>query len=451
MLSEGFPLSLFPMLFVRAAKLFAIAILSAALCANVAQAAADKQKRAPNKQTRSSLQKEQRSIKGQISTIKKDISAKEASLDKVNGELAASEKAISQSNRTLKELGSKKQDVENQLEDLKREAGIVSLHVSEAEDLIVSISQAQFVNSRRHPWQTALAGSNPNDIARMSAILQYMAREQDRTIDRLANRRKNIEIVTAKTNETQKELIRIETAEQKNRSELEREKSRRESAFAQLKKELSTQKARYEQLVKNDRQLTNLIADIDKQIAAAASRERAKKAALAAAKKREQEKARSRRRAQTAKASRPDTRPTTVAPVTGNFGKLRGKLTMPTKGKVVAKFGQKRAGAASTLAWRGMLIRAKQGQDVVAAGPGTVVFSDWMRGFGNLLIVDHGSNYLSVYANNETLYKSVGDSVKQGETIASVGSSGGEDAPGLYFELRYKGKPFDPARWIARN
>ena len=451
MLSEGFPLSLFPMLFVRAAKLFAIAFLSAALCANVAQAATDKQKRAPNKQTRSSLQKEQRSIKGQISTIKKDISAKEASLDKVNGELAASEKAISQSNRTLKELGSKKQDVENQLEDLKREAGIVSLHVSEAEDLIVSISQAQFVNSRRHPWQTALAGSNPNDIARMSAILQYMAREQDRTIDRLANRRKNIEIVTAKTNETQKELIRIETAEQKNRSELEREKSRRESAFAQLKKELSTQKARYEQLVKNDRQLTNLIADIDKQIAAAASRERAKKAALAAAKKREQEKARSKRRAQTAKASRPDTRPTTVAPVTGNFGKLRGKLTMPTKGKVVAKFGQKRAGAASTLAWRGMLIRAKQGQDVVAAGPGTVVFSDWMRGFGNLLIVDHGSNYLSVYANNETLYKSVGDSVKQGETIASVGSSGGEDAPGLYFELRYKGKPFDPARWIARN
>lgn len=91
----------------------------------------------------------------------------------------------------------------------------MSLHVSEAEDLIASISQAQFVNSRRHPWQTALVGNNPNDIARMSAILQYMAREQDRTIDRLANRRKNIEIVTAKTNETQQELIRIESAEQK--------------------------------------------------------------------------------------------------------------------------------------------------------------------------------------------------------------------------------------------
>lgn len=196
----------------------------------------------PVQAKKSSLQKEQRSLKGQISSIKKDISEKEASLDKVNGELAASEKAISQSNRTLKELGDKKQDVENQLEDLKREAGIVSLHVSEAEDLIASISQAQFVNSRRHPWQTALVGNNPNDIARMSAILQYMAREQDRTIDRLANRRKNIEIVTAKTNETQQELIRIESAEQKNRSELEREKTRRESAFAQLKKSSALKK-----------------------------------------------------------------------------------------------------------------------------------------------------------------------------------------------------------------
>ena len=147
--------------------------------------------------------------------------------------------------------------------------------------------------------------------------------------------------------------------------------------------------------------------------------------------KKPRQNAKSLKKTQTAKVAKPDPRRTTVAPTTGNFGKLRGKLTMPTKGKAAARFGQKREGAASTLAWRGLLIRAKQGQDVVAAGPGTVVFSDWMRGFGNLLIVDHGSNYLSVYANNETLYKSVGDSVKQGETIASVGSSGGEDAPWL--------------------
>lgn len=423
--------------FAFAAKLVVAALTALALAAPVSDTSA-----APSTQTqkKSSLQKEQRSLKGEISSIKKDISAKEASLDKVNGELEASEKAISQSNRTLKDLGAKKLDVENQLADLKREAGIVSMHVSEAEDLIESISQAQFVNSRRHPWQAALAGSNPNDIARMSAILQYMAREQDRTIDRLANRRRNIEVVTAKTNQTQKELLRIESDEQKNRAELEREKSRRESAFAQLKKELGTQKARYEQLVKNDRELSNLIAGIDKRIAEAAKKEAARQLAL----KKEAEK---RRREQKATAR---TEPPAIASPSLNFRSLRGKLLMPTRGTVAARFGQKRAGAAASLPWRGLLIRAKPGQSVVATAPGTVVFSDWMRGFGNLLILDHGSNYLSVYANNESLYKSVGDKVRQGETIASVGSSGGEDEPGLYFELRYKGKPFDPSRWLAR-
>ena len=440
-----------------AVKCAVIAAVAAGLAAPAPEAfaAAKNQTSSQSRQKKSSLQREQRTLKGQISSMQKEISAKEASLDKVNNELAASEKAISQSNRTLKELGVKKQDVENQLGDLKREADIVSLHVTEAEELIASISQAQFVNSRRHPWQAALAGNNPNDIARMSAILQYMAREQDRTIDRLANRRKNIEVVTAKTNATQKELARIESDEQKNRENLEKEKSRRESAINELKKELNTQRERYEQLVKNDRQLTNLIASIDKKIAEAAARERARKAALAKA---EQEKARreaqkksqTSKSRQTAKSGKSSSSRAVAAPATGSFGKLRGKLTMPTQGKIVARFGQKREGAASDLSWRGLLISGKMGQDVVATAGGTVVFADWMRGFGNLMILDHGSNYLSVYANNESLFKSVGDTVKQGETIASVGRSGGEDSPGLYFELRYKGKPFDPARWIAK-
>lgn len=405
---------------------------------------------APSKQAqqKSSLQKEQRDIKGQISSIRRDITQKQARLDKANSALKQSETAISTSNRTLKELEEKKASVENRLSDLKREADIVNTHVSEAEDLIALISQAQFVNSRRSPWQAAISGNNPNEVTRLSSILQYMAQEQDRTIDRLANRRKNIEVVTAKTNATRKELSRIEADEQKNRQKLEEEKSRRETALNELKQELNTQRERYEQLVKNDRQLSNLIADIDKQIAAAAARQKelerqaqAKRKAQEQAKKKQQSK-------QTASKSKPSTSPT---PTAGAFAKLKGKLTMPTKGQIVARFGQKRAGAASTLPWRGLLIRAKQGQNVVATAAGTVVFSDWMRGFGNLLIVDHGSNYLSVYANNETLFKSVGQAVKQGETIASVGRSGGEDSPGLYFELRYKGKPFDPSVWIAKN
>ncbi|MEF9943701.1 MAG: peptidoglycan DD-metalloendopeptidase family protein, partial [Burkholderiaceae bacterium] len=81
--------------------------------------------------------------------------------------------------------------------------------------------------------------------------------------------------------------------------------------------------------------------------------------------------------------------------------------------------------------------------------PGQVVFADWLRGFGNLLILDHGDSYLSVYGNNESLYKNVGDRVSIGETVASVGNTGGGDLPSLYFELRHQGRPFDPLKWMG--
>ncbi|MGN1209424.1 MAG: murein hydrolase activator EnvC family protein, partial [Duodenibacillus sp.] len=385
-------------------------------------------------------------LKGQIVDIQKDISQKEARVDAANASLRESEKAISSSNRTLRELGDKKQLVEKRLTELRREHAVVSLQADQAEALIAQISQAQFVNSRRHPWQAAISGNNPNDISRMSAILQYMAREQDRTVDRLAHRRQNIESVTEKTNATQIELSRIVADEQNNRRRLEQEKTNRETALNDLKRELSSQRARYEQLVKNDRQLTDLIAGIDRQIKLAEEAEAKRRALLA-----EQQKKAKQTTAKAAKSSTSAPARTISEPTAGSFARMRGKLSMPTRGTIVAKFGQKRDGAASDLSWRGLLIQAKQGQNVVATARGTVVFSDWMRGFGNLMILDHGSNYLSVYANNESLYKSVGDKVRQGETIASVGKSGGEDTPGLYFELRYKGKPFDPAHWLAGN
>jgi septal ring factor EnvC (AmiA/AmiB activator) len=95
-----------------------------------------------------------------------------------------------------------------------------------------------------------------------------------------------------------------------------------------------------------------------------------------------------------------------------------------------------------------VFIRAAEGQPVRAIAAGQVVFADWMRGFGNLLIVDHGEKYLSVYANNESLLKQVGDPVAAGEPIATVGATGGSEQSGLYFELRHLGKPFDPLTWV---
>ncbi|SFL74484.1 Septal ring factor EnvC, activator of murein hydrolases AmiA and AmiB [Rugamonas rubra] len=129
----------------------------------------------------------------------------------------------------------------------------------------------------------------------------------------------------------------------------------------------------------------------------------------------------------------------------GAFAGLRGQLRAPVAGKLAARFGAKRGDGPS---WKGVFIRAAEGSDIHAVAGGRVVFSEWLRGFGNLIIVDHGGQYMSIYGNNQSLLKRAGDVVKGGEPIASAGNSGGNEESGLYFELRHQGRAFDPATWV---
>ena len=126
---------------------------------------------------------------------------------------------------------------------------------------------------------------------------------------------------------------------------------------------------------------------------------------------------------------------------------LKGKLRWPVAGRISMRFGARQAGG--KLVSRGVRILAPAGAEVRAIARGRVAYADWLRGFGLLLIVDHGNNYMSLYGNNRTLYKEVGEWVKGGEVVATVGSSGGQSSDGLYLEMRKKGRPFDPGPWFA--
>jgi septal ring factor EnvC (AmiA/AmiB activator) len=117
------------------------------------------------------------------------------------------------------------------------------------------------------------------------------------------------------------------------------------------------------------------------------------------------------------------------------------------RGELAALYGSPREEGGST--WKGICIRAATGDMVRAVADGRVVYADWLRGFGNLLILDHGSRYMSLYAYNEGLLRQVGEAVRSGDAIAQVGASGGVADSGLYFELRLDGKPFDPMRWAV--
>lgn len=124
-----------------------------------------------------------------------------------------------------------------------------------------------------------------------------------------------------------------------------------------------------------------------------------------------------------------------------------GKKPCPPPGVVLAKYGSPRMSGR----WDGLLIHGKEGSPVRAAAQGKVVFADWFRGYGLLLIVDHGQDVMNLYAFNQTLYKHKGDTVKVGELIAAVGVSGGREKPGLYFGVRRQGQPIDPEVWCSEQ
>lgn len=383
---------------------------------------------------RNELQNQQKSLQEQLGSLKKQLSQAEASQHEASDALAASEEAISKANRRLRELGNERTRVENRLKELREQELAVNGELTSAEKQNRAIARAQFLNSRRQSWQTLIAGTNPHEVARDAASLQYFARAQQQALNQLSQRQANIHSVSEETQSKRKELANIEANEKEGRAQLMKEQQSRKQTLEKLKKQISEQRASIDKLERDQQRLGELVANIDKVLA--------------------QRKAEAERRAQQARKKQHASGKVSVGGKTpsGVFAKQRGKLLMPALGKITGRYGQARANASGkSTTWRGLMIQARQGSDVLACANGQVVFSDWLRGFGNLIIVDHGDGYLSIYANNESLFKSVGDKVTRGETIASVGNTGGEEKPGLYFELRRNGQPFNPLPWIGKD
>jgi septal ring factor EnvC (AmiA/AmiB activator) len=395
-------------------------------------------------QEKKRVEGERASVEKKISAMQREISAKEARSEKASQDLKKADQAISSANKRLRSLRKRKSSVENEISDLHKRGNAVALELRTAEDTVEQIARAQFLNARRSVWQDFINGVNPNSLARDGGKLRYLAAEQAEAISVLEDRQSSIERVSQARQKQYQELQRIQKEEESERRGLIKEKSDRQQALGKLQKEIKSQQASLEKLKKDQARLSSLVAQIDARIL------RERKEAEAAAAREE-----ARRRAEAKRSGKKSTitvprRPVVTgynAPAVGAFGRLKGKLTRPVSGRIVGRYGTARAGQAGAV-WQGLQFSAPEGTDVVAAAPGKVVFADWLRGFGNLIIIDHGDTYMTVYANNESLFKNAGDVVKQGETISSVGTSGGNSEPGLYFEIRYKGKPINPTPWL---
>ncbi len=237
--------------------------------------------------------------------------------------------------------------------------------------------------------------------------------------------------------------------------------SKKKADFEQYKKEISDASQQAEatkrQIVEQQQQHRVLLAKVRDEKAAhlAAIKELEKSAkglqALIARLQAEEERQRRASRAHSRETARTETRTGTDVPIAGDghFEQLRGKLPWPAAGTLASTFGRQEHPRFQTVTFnRGIEISAPAGRDIQAVADGTVIFADWFKGYGRLVIVDHGAGYFTLYAHAADVLVKPGDPVKAGQTIAKVGDSGSLEGPQLYFELRHRGKPQDPLAWL---
>lgn len=384
----------------------------------------------PQQQRR--LQAEQRELQARLAQMKKQLAQAEATRSEAADALAESERAISAVNRRLRELSASREQVERQIAVLQDRSRAVNARQSEQERQLALVLKSQFALAQRSPWHSLIDGENPNRVARDLGYLDYVARAQARLIDELRERRQELGELEAESRAKRAELAAIAEDERNNRAQLVRQQAARKQALARLARQIAAQRQSIATLERDDQRLAGLIENIGR-ILAEQARRAAERARLQAA------------------APAPAPRGTAEPQTASNFAGLRGKLLLPVKGEIAARFGSPRRTDAGVdgPTWKGVFIRAAEGAEVHAAAAGRVVFADWLRGFGNLLILDHGEGAMTVYGNNETLLASVGERVEAGAVIAQVGNTGGSADSGLYFEIRLEGRPVDPLKWAA--
>lgn len=409
-------------------------------------------------------------LRGRIETLRRDLAASEEHQSEAADRLRESERQISSLQRDLYTLGTQRSALQNTLQDLGRQSTELEAKLGQQQAQLEKLVYRQYLQGNPDSLQLLLNGTDPNQMAR---DLHYLAAIAHARRDMLGEIRATLakkKALSADAKEHADELAAVEAEQKQRHAELSQQHEERRALLAQISEKVKSQRKEIGNLQENEKRLSQLIDRLGKLLAAqAAEAARAKAAEAAKAKAAEAaqaaQAAKNRQKAQTAaneeqspksreKTTEP-TRPKTVEAVEnrqvpeesgGQFAKLRGSLRLPSRGVIAGRFGAAREGGGT---WKGLFIRAGSGNDVKAVAGGRVVFAEWMRGFGNLLIIDHGDAYLSIYGNNESLLKQVGERVKGGETVATVGNSGGNPESGLYFELRHQGQPIDPMKWAS--
>lgn len=360
---------------------------------------------------KSQADEQRRALQNQIQTLQKTLEAQQARFKAAGDELKVTEKAISDARRTLKQLTAQRAKREASLKASAAQISDQEAALAADQKTLAEQLRAQH-RSGLSPWSAVLSGEDPQSLGRE---LGYLAHVSDARVVMLAQINQRLAELSELQAAQTKEQLALEatlTALAVEQKQLAEQRRQRKVLLAKLDGQLAAQRAERDRMARDEAQLSALIEGLGEQI-----------------EKRKTDQSH-------ANAIRADV----LSKLPQGEGLKRG-IARPVNGQILARYGSNRPDGG---AWRGVLIGADTGTPVRAVAAGTVIYATWLRGFGNLIIVDHSDEFVTVYAHNEALLKGVGDTVRAGDTIAEAGNTGGQLNSALYFEIRHRGVPLDP-------
>jgi septal ring factor EnvC (AmiA/AmiB activator) len=354
-------------------------------------------------------EKQLKSVLRKIDKLKQAIDVKEDSKSRYIKQLKTIEGDIGRLGQKIRALGKEIGSKKSELKSLRATRLEHQRQLSRENEYLAEQVYAAFTLGRQEKVKLLFSQQDPQTLQRNLVYYQYFSNAR---VDLINAVQGNIDKIIETEQLIQQARLDLEKNQQalnEQKKQLDQDLGKRKTIISSLDKQLKKQGGNLSRLEDEAAQLQNLIKSIEKLFIDAPESEISRK----------------------------------------SFAKLKGKLAWPLKGKLRKLFG--RTKPQSDLRWQGVKIEAANGSHVMAVSHGRVAFADWLRGLGNLIIIDHGNSYLSLYGHNESLFKTAGDWVEAGEVISSVGSSGGEQKAGLYFEIRKKGKPQNPTRWCKSS
>ena len=354
------------------------------------------------------VQREQlQALRSRISGLQAQMETKSGEQSELSRLLEAAEQRIGHAARNLRGLDSRLEQHRARLDELRLEQQAQSLELELQRRTLGRQVRAAYAMGRQERLKILLNQQDPATVSRVMVYYDYLSRARAQKMHLIREHMQRLAETERAIGDEERDLALLHDQQVQELTAMQRSQEQRRLVVADLTRELKDQRQQLDRLRSDERELQKLLSGIEEALA-----------------------------------DIPVENPQQVA-----FVGLRGRLPWPAQGRIVGRFGAPRLGS---LVWDGVMISTPEGREVRAVHHGRVAFADWLRGFGLLLIVDHGDGYMTLYGHNQSLFKEVGDWVEVNEPVALVGASGGRERAGVYFGIRHQGRPVDPAKWCRR-